>query len=48
MTGDRILPLVTDPGEWIDIDSEADWRWAERLLESGELSTEQLGFDLKI
>ncbi len=47
MTGDRILPLITDPGEWIDIDSEDDWRWAERLLASGELSTGELGFSLQ-
>jgi N-acylneuraminate cytidylyltransferase len=44
MTGDRILPLVIDPGEWIDIDSPDDWRRAERLLESGEITTDDLGF----
>lgn len=48
MTGDRIRPLITDPGEWIDIDSEDDWRWAERLLASGELSTRELGFELQL
>jgi N-acylneuraminate cytidylyltransferase len=44
MTGDRILPLIIDPSEWIDIDSPADWRRAERMLESGELTFEELGF----
>ncbi len=46
MTGDRILPLIIDPSEWIDIDSPADWRRAERMLESGELTFEDLGFRL--
>jgi N-acylneuraminate cytidylyltransferase len=45
MTGDRILPLVIDPSEWIDIDSPDDWRRAERLLESGEITFENLGFN---
>jgi CMP-N-acetylneuraminic acid synthetase len=44
MTGERILPLVIDPGDWIDIDSADDWRRAERLLESGEITMEELGF----
>ncbi len=46
MTGSRILPLVIDPSEWIDIDSADDWRRAERLLESGEITFENLGFAL--
>jgi N-acylneuraminate cytidylyltransferase len=46
MTGERILPLVIDPGEWIDIDSPDDWRRAERLLESGEISWDDLGFEV--
>jgi N-acylneuraminate cytidylyltransferase len=46
MTGKRILPLVIDPSEWIDIDSSDDWRRAERLLESGEITFEELGFHL--
>ncbi len=46
MTGERILPLVIDPSEWIDIDSVDDWRRAERLLESGELTWDDLGFHL--
>lgn len=45
MTGDRILPLVIDPGEWIDIDSPDDWRHAESLLESGKVTLQDLGFD---
>jgi len=44
MTGERILPLVIDPSEWIDIDSPDDWRRAERLLEGGEITFEELGF----
>lgn len=47
MTGDRILPLIIDPSEWIDIDSPDDWRRAERLLESGEITFEDLGFNIK-
>jgi N-acylneuraminate cytidylyltransferase len=46
MTGERILPLVIDPSEWIDIDSPDDWRRAERLLESGEVTLDDLGFTL--
>jgi CMP-N-acetylneuraminic acid synthetase len=48
MTGNRILPLVIDPSEWIDIDSPDDWRRAERLLESGELSLEDLGYSISL
>jgi len=44
MTGERILPLMIDPSEWIDIDSPDDWRRAERLLESGEIGFDDLGF----
>jgi CMP-N-acetylneuraminic acid synthetase len=46
MTGQHILPLVINPSEWIDIDSPDDWRRAERLLESGELTFEDLGFTI--
>jgi N-acylneuraminate cytidylyltransferase len=46
MTGDRILPMIIDPSEWIDIDSPDDWRRAERLLESGEITFADLGFHL--
>jgi N-acylneuraminate cytidylyltransferase len=48
MTGERILPLVIDPSEWIDIDSPDDWRRAERLLESGELTFDELGFSISV
>jgi len=46
MTGEAILPLIIDPSEWIDIDSPDDWRRAERLIDSGEISFEDLGFSL--
>ena len=46
MTGRNILPLVIDASEWIDIDSPDDWRRAERLLESGEITRTDLGFDI--
>ena len=46
MTGERILPLVIDPEDWIDIDSPDDWRRAERLLQDGEISLDDLGFHL--
>jgi CMP-N-acetylneuraminic acid synthetase len=48
MTGDAILPLVIDPSEWVDIDSTDDWRRAERLLKSGEISLEDLGFSIQV
>lgn len=44
MTGERILPLVIPPGDWVDIDSPDDWRRAERLLKTGEVSMDDLGF----
>ncbi len=47
MTGERILPLIIDPAEWIDIDSPDDWRRAERMLEGGEISFDDLGFKFK-
>lgn len=46
MTGEHILPLVIDPSEWIDIDSPDDWRRAERLIETGELTWDDLGFQI--
>lgn len=46
MTGDHILPLIISPEEWVDIDSRDDWCRAERLLESGEITMEELGFEL--
>jgi CMP-N-acetylneuraminic acid synthetase len=45
MTGERILPVMMDSSDWIDIDTPDDWRRAERLIESGELNIESLGFD---
>jgi len=47
MTGDDILALIIDPGDWVDIDSPDDWHRAERLLEDGDISFEALGFNLK-
>ena len=47
MTGTRILPLIIDPGDWVDIDSPNDWRAAERLLSDGEISLEDLGFTIQ-
>jgi N-acylneuraminate cytidylyltransferase len=47
MTGVNILPLVIDPSEWIDIDSPDDWRRAERLLEGGEITLDDLGFNIR-
>ena len=44
MTGKRILPLVIPPEDWIDIDSPDDWRRSERMLESGEITFDDLGF----
>lgn len=46
MTGERILPVVINQSEWIDIDSPDDWLRAERLLENGDISFEELGFEL--
>jgi N-acylneuraminate cytidylyltransferase len=48
MTGDAILPLIIDPSEWVDIDSPDDWLRAERLIESGEISFEDLGFSIQM
>jgi len=44
MTGRRILPLIVDASDWVDIDSPADWLLAEQLLGSGQLR--DLGFSL--
>jgi CMP-N-acetylneuraminic acid synthetase len=46
MTGEYILPLIIEPSEWIDIDAPEDWRRAERLLESGEITFDDLGFEV--
>jgi CMP-N-acetylneuraminic acid synthetase len=45
MTGNQILPLVTNPEDLIDIDSQDDWLRAERLIENGEISFQDLGFN---
>lgn len=47
MTGDKILPLIIGPGEYVDIDSRADWKRAELMIQSGEIRIEELGFQLK-
>jgi N-acylneuraminate cytidylyltransferase len=46
MTGDRILPLIIDDGDWVDIDSPADWVRAERLLRDGTITFQDLGFSI--
>lgn len=46
MTGERILALEIDPGDWVDIDSPDDWQRAERLIETGEITLEDLGFQI--
>lgn len=46
MTGEWILPLVIDPGDWVDIDSPADWRQAERRIASNEITWKDLGFEI--
>jgi hypothetical protein len=38
--------LVIGAEEWIDIDSHDDWKRAERLFESGEISFDDLGFTI--
>jgi len=46
MTGDRILPLEIEPGDWVDIDSPDDWKRAERLITAGEITLDDLGFEI--
>jgi N-acylneuraminate cytidylyltransferase len=48
MTGEAILPLIIDPAEWVDIDSLDDWRRAERLIESGEITLDDLGYSIRL
>ncbi len=48
MTGGAILPLVIDSSEWVDIDSPDDWKRAERLIESGEITLDDLGFGILV
>lgn len=47
ITGRRILPMVIDGSEWVDIDSLTDWMLAEHLLASGKLQLHDLGFSLE-
>lgn len=47
MTGEAILPLVIGADEWIDIDSPDDWRRAEMLFETGEITFEKLGYTMR-
>ena len=46
MTGDTILPLVIDSEKCIDIDTHLDWKRAEQLIETGQISWSDLGFYL--
>lgn len=47
MTGELILPLIMGAEDWIDIDSPDDWQRAERLISNGEISLEELGFEVR-
>ncbi|MFU8774021.1 MAG: hypothetical protein ACNA8H_16580, partial [Anaerolineales bacterium] len=46
MTGENILPLIISSEEWVDIDSLDDWKRAERMLINGEITPDELGFNL--
>lgn len=46
MTGEFILPLVIDSGDWIDLDSPDDRKRAESMLTSGEITLNDLGFQI--
>ncbi len=46
MTGERILPLIINADDWVDIDSPAEWRRAERLFADEELTMDDLGFQI--
>jgi N-acylneuraminate cytidylyltransferase len=46
MTGERILPLVISADDWIDIDTPIEWRRAERRLLDGEITLDDLGFQI--
>jgi CMP-N-acetylneuraminic acid synthetase len=41
LTGERILPIEIDPLYWVDIDTEADWTYAEWLINSNTLPVHQ-------
>lgn len=47
MTGELILPMIMGTEDWIDIDSPDDWLRAERLLLNGEISSEELGYEVR-
>lgn len=47
MTGERILPMVIDPTDWVDIDSPEDWQHAEQLLERGKITLDDLGYRIE-
>jgi len=47
MTGERILPLIIHPGDWVDLDSQEDWQRAEQLILDHEISMDDLGFQIK-
>ena len=46
MTGERILPLIISADDWVDIDTPAEWRRAERLLINEEITFDDLGFQI--
>jgi CMP-N-acetylneuraminic acid synthetase len=46
MTGNFILPLIITAEEWIDIDTPDDWSRAERLIENGEITLGDLGYEI--
>ncbi|NJN55981.1 MAG: acylneuraminate cytidylyltransferase family protein [Leptolyngbyaceae cyanobacterium SL_5_9] len=41
LTGERVLPVMIDPFYWVDIDTEADWTYAEWLINSNRLPIHQ-------
>jgi len=41
LTGERVLPIMIDPLYWVDIDAEADWTYAEWLINSNRLPIHQ-------
>lgn len=47
MTGELILAMIMGAEDWIDIDSPEDWQKAERLLLNGEISIEELGYEVR-
>ena len=38
---------MIDPSEWVDIDSPDDWHRAERFIQSGEITFDDLGFSIQ-